>query len=305
MNNKYFFSIIIPTYNRAHLILNTLISVKNQSFINYELIIVDDGSLDDTRIVVENYIDINKLKNWNYYYITNSERGLARNYGIKKARGEWITFLDSDDIFYPNHLHLASDFISKELRLSVFHSAYEFRNQNNALIRKVIYPKSGDLNQAVLKGNLFSCFGMFLKSDVFNKLKFEEDRELSGSEDWLLWLIVSVRYKIYFQSQISGCMVEHDERSVLNYTNEQLQKRADLLYEKLNMDNVFLLKYGKKNIIKNYAHMLTYGALHLMISGKKKESIFMFMSGFKMNYAELFKKRTLSILIGVIYNNKK
>ncbi len=291
-----FFSIIIPTYNRGHLILSTLNSVKNQTYKNYELIIVDDGSSDDTKRVVENYIENNKLKNWSYYYKTNGERGAARNYGIKKANGEWIIFLDSDDLFYPNHLYLASDFISKNIDISIFHSAYEFRNQRNEVIGRVIYPKNNNLNHAVLKGNVFSCFGMFLKSDVFNELRFEEDKELSGSEDWLLWLKVSAHYKIHFQSQISGCMIQHDERSVLNFSEDKLLSRTNLLVTKLKEDNMFVETYGRKVINKIHGHMLTYSALHLLLSGNKRKAIILFFKGLKYSPSELLKIRTLAFL---------
>ena len=68
------FSIIIPTYNRAHLILDTLNSIRNQSFIDYELIIIDDGSTDNTKEVVANYIVECGFKNWYYYYKTNGRQ---------------------------------------------------------------------------------------------------------------------------------------------------------------------------------------------------------------------------------------
>jgi glycosyltransferase involved in cell wall biosynthesis len=290
------FSIIIPTYNRAHLISDTLNSVKNQSFTDFELIIVDDGSTDNTRIVVENYISNNQLKNWHFYSKINGERGAARNFGLNKAIGKWITFLDSDDLFYPNHLYLASNFISKHKDVNVFHSAYEFRNQKNELIRKVVYPNNINLNQAILNGNVFSCFGMFLKSDVFNELCFEENRNLSGSEDWLLWLKVSARYKIYFQSQISGCMVQHDERSVLNFIDDQLLSRTNLLVAQLNHDEFFFNKYGRTVIRKIHGHMFTYSALHLLLSSNKSKAIKLFFKGLRLSPSELLKIRTLAFL---------
>lgn len=290
------FSIIIPTYNRAHLISDTLNSVKNQSFTDFELIIVDDGSTDNTRIVVENYISNNQLKNWHFYSKINGERGAARNFGLNKAIGKWITFLDSDDLFYPNHLYLASNFISKHKDVNVFHSAYEFRNQKNELIRKVVYPPNDNLNQAILNGNVFSCFGMFLKSDVFNELCFEENRNLSGSEDWLLWLKVSARYKIYFQSQISGCMVQHDERSVLNFIDDQLLSRTNLLVAQLNHDEFFFNKYGRTVIRKIHGHMFTYSALHLLLSSNKSKAIKLFFKGLRLSPSELLKIRTLAFL---------
>lgn len=291
-----FFSIIIPTYNRSHLILNTLDSIKNQEFKNCEIIIVDDGSTDNTKEVVGSYIKDNQLKNWYYYQKINGERGAARNYGVKKASGKWITFLDSDDLFYPNHLLVASNFISKHKDVNVFHSAYEFRNQLNGSVRKVTYPKNGNLNVAILKGNIFSCFGMFLKSTIFNELQFEEDRAMSGSEDWLLWLKVSSRYKIHFQPQISGCMVQHDERSVMDFKEDNLLSRTNLLVAKLKEDKVFVEAYGQKVIHKINGHMLTYSSLHLLLSNNKPKAVKLFLRGLKQSPSELLKIRTLAFL---------
>lgn len=290
------FSIIIPTYNRAHLLLNTLGSIKKQNFKDYEVLLIDDGSTDNTREVVENYINENEINNFFYYYKVNGERGAARNYGVKKAKGVWVTFLDSDDMFYSNHLTLASDFILKNNDMCVFHSAYEFRDQNNNLIKNVIYPKNRDLNSAILQGNLFSCFGMFLKHDVFNELRFDEDRGLSGSEDWLLWLKVSARYKIHFQPQISGCMIQHEERSVLGFNEIKLLSRTNLLIDRLKEDKVFVDKYGDRTINRILGHMLTYSALHILLSKKKKNAIKTFLKGLKHNPSELFKTRTLAFL---------
>ena len=104
--NKPFFSIIIPTYNRANLISISIESVLKQTFTDFELIIVDDGSTDNTSEVVGNYTD-NRIF---YYKKVNEERGAARNYGIKKSCGEYVNFLDSDDFFDANHLEVAYNF---------------------------------------------------------------------------------------------------------------------------------------------------------------------------------------------------
>lgn len=296
------FSIIIPTYNRAHLILKTLESVKNQSFVDYELIIVDDGSSDNTKEVVDKFILDNKLNNWYYFNKVNGERGAARNYGIEKANGLFVTFLDSDDLIYSNHLSIAADFICKNSEIEVFHSAYEYRNTKSELIRKVIYPESGNLNNTILKGNIFSCFGMFLASSVFNKIKFEDERALSGSEDWLLWLKVSARYKIYFQPKISGCMIQHDERSVLSFKEDELLSRTNLLVSKLKEDNAFVESYGLSIINKIHGHMLTYSALHLLLSKNKLKAMKLFYNGLKHSPSELFKIRTLAFIKHLFLN---
>ena len=97
---KPFFSIIIPTYNRAKTILSTIQSVLNQSFHNWELLIIDDGSTDNTKSLIKSFID----KRIIYIYQENSERSEARNNGIVNAKGDYICFIDSDDLFHKNHL---------------------------------------------------------------------------------------------------------------------------------------------------------------------------------------------------------
>ncbi len=101
MSTKYpFFSIIIPTYNRAYCIGNAIQSVVDQIFTDWELIIIDDGSTDNTKSVVESFND----ERINYYWQENQERSAARNNGIKMSKGEWICFQDSDDEYLNNHL---------------------------------------------------------------------------------------------------------------------------------------------------------------------------------------------------------
>ena len=106
-----FFSIIIPAYNRSTLILDTLNSVMHQSFCDWECIVVDDGSKDNTREVVQSVIE--KDGRFKYVYQENSERSVARNNGVKHAVGKYICFLDSDDQFTEHHLQGLFDVISK------------------------------------------------------------------------------------------------------------------------------------------------------------------------------------------------
>ena len=90
-----FFSVVIPTYNRAHLIKETIESVQKQTFSDWELIIVDDGSTDDTKSVVKSVDD----KRIQYVFQENAERSVARNNGFRHAKGQYICFLDSDDYY--------------------------------------------------------------------------------------------------------------------------------------------------------------------------------------------------------------
>ncbi|MFM7681211.1 MAG: glycosyltransferase family 2 protein, partial [Bacteroidota bacterium] len=110
-----FFSIIIPTYNRANLLPETIRSVQNQTFEDWECIVVDDGSTDNTNQVVEEIIKLDsRIK---YVFQENAERSAARNNGIRNSYGEYICFLDSDDHFLSDHLHQLKNIIeTKENR---------------------------------------------------------------------------------------------------------------------------------------------------------------------------------------------
>jgi glycosyltransferase involved in cell wall biosynthesis len=95
-----YFSIIIPTYNRSHFLPKAIESVLSQSFADWELMVVDDGSTDNTKDVVFSYQD----KRIRYMYQQNAERSAARNNGVKNSKGEFILFLDSDDFLVKDFL---------------------------------------------------------------------------------------------------------------------------------------------------------------------------------------------------------
>ncbi|MBK9150508.1 MAG: glycosyltransferase family 2 protein [Saprospiraceae bacterium] len=97
-----FFSIIIPTYNRAHIIHRPVKSILAQTFTDWELIVVDDGSTDNTQEIVMSYND----PRIRYVWQENQERSAARNHGIRLAQGEWICFQDSDDEYLAEHLEV-------------------------------------------------------------------------------------------------------------------------------------------------------------------------------------------------------
>ena len=105
------FSIIIPAYNRGQSISETINSVVNQSYPHWELIVVDDGSTDNTKEVIESFSKIDERIN--YLYQENSERAIARNNGADHAKFEYLIFLDSDDFFEIDHLKNLATFISE------------------------------------------------------------------------------------------------------------------------------------------------------------------------------------------------
>lgn len=105
--HKPLVSIIIPTYNRAHLVTRAIKSIENQTYQNIQLIVVDDGSTDNTKEV------ISQLEGVEYYYKPNGGQGSARNFGLQYVKGEFVTTLDSDDMWYPLFLEEQIENIQK------------------------------------------------------------------------------------------------------------------------------------------------------------------------------------------------
>jgi glycosyltransferase involved in cell wall biosynthesis len=100
-------SVVLATYNRAHLVTETVESILNQRYRNFELIVVDDGSTDQTRETLRAY-----GSRVRYFYQDNRGPSAARNLGIREARGRWIAIQDSDDLAAPDHLDALVDFMN-------------------------------------------------------------------------------------------------------------------------------------------------------------------------------------------------
>ena len=108
---KPFFSVVLPTFNRSNFITGAINSLLNQTYQYWELIIVDDGSTDNTKEVVEQFLkEDSRIK---YHYQNNSERSAARNKGLNKTKGNYICFIDSDDLYEEEYLNSLHKFIQK------------------------------------------------------------------------------------------------------------------------------------------------------------------------------------------------
>ena len=141
-NETPIFTVIIPTFNRGNLIVSAINSVLNQTFEDFELIVVDDGSEDNTREVVDDIVDP-RLR---YIFKENGGQNSALNVGIKSARGEYIAFLDSDDIWLPNKLKMVYLKYQSDPELSVvYHTtgiktkSGEIEKVNNDYLEGYIY----------------------------------------------------------------------------------------------------------------------------------------------------------------------
>lgn len=193
MKSIPFFSIIIPTYNRLPFLKIALGSALNQNFTDYELIIADDGSTDKTKDFIHN-LDYPCLR---YFYQKNSGPASARNLGIKKAKGKYICFLDSDDRFRKDKLKITYQHIKQNPSYKIFHSQEIWYRNGKLLRQKKRHKKptgfvfanaarlcSVSISTAAIKKEIFSDIGNF-------------DPKLPACEDYEFWLRATSRYPVY------------------------------------------------------------------------------------------------------------
>lgn len=218
MQNEPLVSVIIPTYNRGRLILNSVTSVLNQTYKNIELIVVDDCSTDDTEKTVKS-IDDSRIK-----YIKlekNSGACVARNKGIEISRGEFIAFNDSDDLWLPEKINSQLDFLY-ENNAEISFCKMECRTPENNFIhnfpniefdRKISY-------KDLLKYNSASTQTIFGKTDCFKEIIF--DATMPRLQDWDEVLRLSQKYRIFYQNEIlvntffqKDSISTHSEKAVL------------------------------------------------------------------------------------------
>ena len=235
------FSIVVPTYNRAHLIGKTIESVLQQDFTDFELLIVDDGSQDNTEEVVRKFGD----QRIQYFKKMNAERGAARNFGAAAAKGQYINFFDSDDIMYSNHLSIANKFLSQVREPEFFHLGYDYKFEDGTLIKQV-NDFNDKIKEVILFDNRLSCNGVFLRKDITENFPFVEDRTLASSEDWELWVRLISRFKLHFSNEVTSSVINHDQRSLRTIAAEKVVTRDLLLIEKLKQDPVVMRNYGRQ-----------------------------------------------------------
>jgi len=217
------FSVVIPTYNRAPLIERTLQSIFSQTFRNFEVIVVDDHSTDNTIDVLRQYVEAGTIRL--YQQERNRERGSSRNMGMSLARGRYVTFLDSDDLMYPTSLEDAASFALARPDLSVFHNRVELITPSGSVIHRYRYPSLKNQHRSIALGNFLSCIGVFLRDDVYSHVRFSEDPDLAGSEDWELWLRVLSRYALGRIDKINSGATQHSGRSLSGEDDGRVARR--------------------------------------------------------------------------------
>ncbi len=280
-----YFSIILPTYNRAYLLPKAIESVLQQTYSDWELIIVDDGSTDNTNELVASYND----KRIRYIYQKNQERSAARNNGINKALGKYICFLDSDDYFLKEKLKNFHDFIENcKTNVTVIYD--EISIEQNGSISKIQsndQAKYDSIFEFLMFNSLYSQ-QMCIANEVLQKHQY--NCHITNNEDTELWLRVCEENKFINLSESNQTViVEHANRSINLLNDTQIYdilKLYKFIFDKANL-NIKGLRSSKNKI---------YGKLYFNIakikmqqSKKYQSCIWLLKSLFSYPQSELNK----------------
>jgi len=217
-------SVIIPCYNYAHYLIDAIYSALNQSYAPLEIIVVDDGSTDNTKEVVESFKNIEIP----IYYKYQENKGLssARNTGCRIANGDYLLTLDADD-----KIHI--DFIKKTIGIDDIVGTWlqEF-GDSNVEWRQKPYPTLKEL----LEGNRLNCCSLF-KKEIFHKIGGYDEEMKTGYEDWDFWI----------RAMMAGYEITNIQE-VLFYYRKHGKSLVDIAKKKHNENIEYMHnKYTKNN----------------------------------------------------------
>lgn len=250
------FSVVIPLFNKEEDIYSTIDSVLKQTYNNFELIIIDDGSTDSSIDIVKTIKD-NRIK---IFQKKNEGVSSARNFGVEKSSFEHIAFLDGDDYWYPNHLEILNHLIAKFPNHLWYAAAYE-KNRNGKLTTKIDSPIlengknwSGEIKDFFnysFKDSLVNSSSVCLKKDFFIDLKgFIQN--ITHGEDTDLWIRAAINSSLVFSNKITS---RHNLKSKNRSSKVPITKRS------ITDINKFLEEEKRNPSLKKYLDLNRYSLI--------------------------------------------
>ncbi len=236
-------SVIIPTYNRAHVLGRSIQSVLNQTFQDFELIIVDDGSTDDTEKIVKN------LSNEKVKYTKlqkNQGAGVARNIGIRLAKGDYIAILDDDDEWMPERLEKQMKvFSTAPMEVGVVYTRYiKYDSLGDYIPPLKVAKKEGDLFKQLLFELHVQWQSSLIKRECFNKVGLISESMLYA-RDWEFLLRISQHYQFLYIDEPLAIIYEQpeDRFSKQERLIVDLQRILKMYFSQIKQDRRVLAKY--------------------------------------------------------------
>jgi glycosyltransferase involved in cell wall biosynthesis len=281
---KPLFSVVIPTYNHAHFLERALQSVINQKFTDWEIIIIDNHSQDNTDLIVEKFKDP-RIKF--FKIINNGIIAASRNKGVNEAKGEWIAFLDSDDYWDPLKLQSCLEVISDEVDF-IYHDLKVVGQKENLFSwnsDKTRQTKGKPLIDLLLNGNLIGNSSVVVRRVLIEKAGLlEEDSRMIGAEDFNAWLkIAELTDKFLFLPKYLGFYEYH----LAGISRKDMSE----CYRVATINFFHLLDPVQRDKIK--AHISYMKGRYLFMNGKFRDS--------RKFFIESILKGKLSIKLKAFY----
>lgn len=242
-----FFSVIIPLYNKENFIKNTIKSVFDQTFQDYEIIVVNDGSTDKSEEIVLEFND-SRLR---YYSKENEGVSTARNFGIEKAQSDYITFLDADDYWYPEFLSVMFEKITAFPKQKIYAGAIEIETSKKIFPAQYSIEKTNDYElvnyfKASLKETVICTSCAVFDTSVFREIGVFDTKIKSG-QDTDLWIRIGLVYPVLFSWKILARYV-YDENSLSKnntFLNAKMNFEKFTELEKSNPDLKYFLDLNR------------------------------------------------------------
>jgi len=258
-----YFSIVIPVYNKEKFVAKTIESVLSQTFTDYEIIIVNDGSTDQSEAKILAFKD-NRIQ---YYSKKNEGVALARNFGIEKATAEYICFLDADDFWYSNFLETMHRFTSELPEQKVFASAIEIETKNKLIKAHYSIPKKSDFEivnffDASQKECVLWTSSVCIHQSVFEKVG-AFDTKIKHGEDTELWIRIGLEFPIVFIRKTLARYV---------YDNESISRNLNYFFESYTFEK-YAAEEKKNPPLKKYMDLNRFSAvIKCKLNGDSKKA---------------------------------
>lgn len=288
------FSIIIPTFNRAELIRETIDSISQQTYGNWECIVVDDGSTDNTREIIEEFSKTDpRIK---YVHQENAERSAARNNGIEHAKGEWICFLDSDDHFLPENLSEFYNFIQTkhEEKCMLINQAL-IVSSDNSTPTCLSQPDSNPIEFLLV--NPVTPSRVCVHRDIVQQIRFDEDIVIV--EDAVLWLKIATNYPVYVSNHIGVKYHLHDSNSVNRKGTGSIKQYNGLRLAKKKYPEIF--KKISRNVYRDkMSQIMTNIAFHHLLNRRKFTTVIWILKAITMQPAHEQTKYRINLIYKLV-----
>jgi glycosyltransferase involved in cell wall biosynthesis len=252
-------SVIIPTYNRGKFIGAAVQSVLDQTFQDFEVIVVDDGSTDQTADIVQAFFS-EKVQ---YVYQPNCGRSNARNHAIEMAKGRYITFLDSDDLYLPNKLALQIDYMDAHPEIGMVYTSAHCIDENGV--------RTKDEYKATISGWIYKHIAFFVpvtitlptvmvRKEVFDKVG-GFDESMARFEDTDMWRRISKYYQINALQEQTCLLRTHTDNALAAQHPEQMSGALEYYVKKIGIEDTDVgTIMRRKGIARLYGY---YGAAML------------------------------------------